>query len=391
MTQEKTRLVYIVTVPQTLAFFLDQIRFMGEQGFDLYVISAPGEWHTKLVDRVSATWYTVDMSRQVTPLKDLGVVLQLYRLIKEIRPSIVHAYTPKGGLLGMLVAWFARVPIRIYHILGLPFISSQGTRRAVSRWSEKLSCLLAHQVLCISQSNLEVAVTEGFVPARKIKVLLNGSDFGIDAQDDFNPVRFPADAGRKFRKQYGIPEEALVLGFMGRIVQDKGVMELYEAWQTLREQYPSLHLLIVGPFDTHDVLYPDIKELLSQDPRIHLTGMVETEEMPPAYLASDVVALPTYREGFGQVSLEAAAMERPVVSTRVTGSIDAVQDGETGTLVPARDASALAEALRAYLDSPELRRQHGIKGRERVLRDFQPQLLSEELYRVYRNLLEGRS
>jgi glycosyltransferase involved in cell wall biosynthesis len=179
-----------------------------------------------------------------------------------------------------------------------------------------------------------------------------------------------------------------VVGFVGRIVRDKGIVELYQAWKILRARDLNLHLLLVGPFDPQDPVPPGIESRLRKDPRAHLTGM--DWDTPRLYAAMDVVSLPTYREGFPNVPIEAAAMGLPVVATRIPGCVDAVQDGVTGTLVPPADAHALARAIEAYVTDPVLRRRHGVAGRERVLREFRQEVIWEALYREYLRLLRER-
>ena len=226
------------------------------------------------------------------------------------------------------------------------------------------------------------------MPAGKITVLHHGSINGVAAETAFNPARVGDTVRAAVRERYGIPLNAEVVGFVGRVVRDKGLVELVEAWQTLRAERPELHLLVVGPFEPQDPLPPEVEKLLRTDPRVHLTGL--NWDTPPLYAAMDVVVLPTYREGFGIVAIEAAAMELPVVATEVPGCVDAVQDSVTGTLVPPRHASALKEAIRHYLLDPELRRRHGRAGRERVLREFRQEDIWEELYGEYTRLLQMR-
>jgi glycosyltransferase involved in cell wall biosynthesis len=192
----------------------------------------------------------------------------------------------------------------------------------------------------------------------------------------------------RVRARYEIPESALVIGFVGRIVRDKGLSELTQAWRVLREEWPSLHLLVAGPFESEDPIPADAEEALRGDPRIHMAGMVR--DMPGIYRALDLLVLPTYREGFGTVLLEAAAMGLPVVATRIPGCVDAVRDGETGLLVPVREAGALTAAIRTYLRDPRLRRQHGASGRQRARRDFEPRKLREALFQEYVRLLDRR-
>ncbi|HYW06546.1 MAG TPA: glycosyltransferase family 4 protein, partial [Longimicrobium sp.] len=303
-----------------------------------------------------------------------------------IRPHIVHSHTPKGGLLGMMAAWMNRVPVRIYHIRGLPLMTATGRRRTLLRWTERVACSLAHQVLCVSHSVRDVAVAEGLCPPDKIRVLLGGSGNGVDATGRFDPARNAA-ARAELRVKHSIPADAEVLGFVGRVVRDKGIVELAVAWAVLRDEFPSMHLLLVGPLEPQDPVPPATLEALRADPRVHFVGPADSA---PYYAAMDLLVFPTYREGFPNVPLEAAAMGLAVVATRIPGCVDAVADGETGTLVPAADGVALAGAVRAYLRDPALRMAHGRAGRERALRDFGQEAIWTALHAEYLRLLTAR-
>ena len=179
-----------------------------------------------------------------------------------------------------------------------------------------------------------------------------------------------------------------MIGFVGRLVRDKGVVELATAWRSLREDYPSLHLLVVGRREAQDPVPPETMSTLESDPRVHVTG--ELCDLPPVYTAMDVFVLPTYREGLSLALLEAAAMCLPCVATRVTGSTDAIVEGATGTLVPAGDAGALAGAIRSYLDNLPLSRAHGLAGRAFVLEHFPREAIWEALLAEYQACLAAK-
>jgi glycosyltransferase involved in cell wall biosynthesis len=382
------RLVHITTVPESLPFFTGQVGYMKSRGFDVQALSSPG----KELDRFAATErifvHAVPMARRITPLRDLMAVVRLRHRLRSLQPHIVHAHTPKGGLLGMIGACLARVPVRMYHIHGLPLMTATGLKRRLLKATERVACALAHQVLCVSHSVRDVAIAERLCPPDKIKVLLHGSVNGVDAVGQFNPRNLSPAARDEVRARYGIAPDALVAGFVGRVVRDKGLTELAQAWQELRAAFPDLHLLIVGPFEPQDPLPVEVEALLRSDPRVHLAG--ECGNVAPLYAAMDLLVLPTYREGLVIVALEAAAMELPIVATRIPGCVDAVQDGVTATLVPVRDAVALEAAVRRYLGDPELRRRHGQAGRQLVLRDFAQPVLWEALYQEYTRLLRDR-
>lgn len=388
MSLSRPKLVHITTVPQSLSFFTGQIGYMRMQGFEVHAISSPGVLLTKFAAQEGIAVHAVEMLRRITPYQDLLGIYKLWALLRHIKPQIVHAHTPKGGLLGMLSAYIARVPVRIYHIHGFPFMTATGFKQKLLRWSERIACTLAHQVFTVSHGMREVAITERICSGKKLKVLLNGTINGIDAQGKFNPDSLPPNIRTQTRSMYNIPSDALVVGFVGRIVRDKGIIELATAWQTLRKEFPTLHLLIAGEFEPQDSVPADVISILETDPRVHLVGHVDTPEA--VFAASDVVALPTYREGISLVPLEAAAMERPTVATRIPGCMESVQDGITGVLVPPYDAQSLADALKMYLNDAVVREKHGRAGRMRVLRDFQQASMWDALFQEYIRLLQSR-
>ena len=382
------RLLHITTVPESLAFLKGQIRHFKEYGFHVDIASSPGNALVEFAESEGVKAFGIPISRAIAPIRDLVSVFRLWRMMRRARPVMVHAHFPKGGLLGMVAAWLARVPIRIYHVRGLRYASSKGLKRRLLQWTEIASCALAHQVLCVSHSVRGEAIAHGICRSTKIKALHHGSGNGVDAAGYYHPSRLHSDAAGQVRARFHIPQDALVAGFVGRIVRDKGWIELARAWTQLREEFANLHLLVVGPFEQHDPVPEDVTRLLRTDSRIHLAGF--EKDMPQLYSAMDVVVLPTYREGFPNVLLEAAAMERPVVATAVSGCLDAVVDGVTGTLVPLRDPSRLAAAISRYLQHPALRRQHGSAGRVRVLRDFRPELIWNAVLQEYQRLLRQR-
>jgi lipopolysaccharide/colanic/teichoic acid biosynthesis glycosyltransferase/glycosyltransferase involved in cell wall biosynthesis len=383
---DDVKLVHIMTVPQSLFFLTRQVRFMKDRGFEVHAIASPGPALGRFGREEGIPTYSVEMPRRISPLGDLVALVRLVRILRRIRPTIVQSHTPKGGLLGMIAAFLAGVPVRIYTLHGLPLETARGLKRVLLRWTEKISCLLANQIIPVGPSLRRTGVAEGLAPAVKMKVLGKGTINGVDALGRFNPCLQAQSEGRAVRLAQGIPPDACVIGFVGRIVRDKGLEDLVQAWKSLREEHQDLHLLVVGAFEPQDPISKSSEDILRSDPRVHLTGNVDS--MRPMYSAMQVLVLPTYREGFPTVPLEAAAMGLPVVATRVTGCVDAVLDGVTGTLVPAKDPDQLRDALRTYLDDPELGLERGRAGRERVLREFRQEVVWENFNREYRRLLD---
>ncbi len=243
----------------------------------------------------------------------------------------------------------------------------------------------AHEVICVSSSVRDQAVEYGLCPSGKIRVLCGGSGNGVDSTKRFNPENVPVSSRVAIRAKYAIPIDAIVLGFVGRIVWSKGIVELADAWRSLREEFPDVHLLMVGGAESEDPIPKQVAEQLHKDLRVHLVG--EEWNTPPLYAAMDLVALPTYREGFPNVLLEAAAMRLAVVATSVPGCIDAVSDGVTGTLVPPYDSQKLAGAITEYLKDVELRHRHGSAARARVVVEFRQEAIWQALFQVYMSCL----
>lgn len=384
--QPPVKVLYITTVPESLGFLKGQAQYLQSRGVTVYALSSPGKALEKYAVTESVPVYAVNMPRRITPLHDLVAVIRIWNTLRRLRPQVVHALTPKAGLLGMISARLARTPVRIYHVLGLPMMTAKKTKRRLLRLTEKTSCLLANQVLCVSHSMREVLTENSLCPIQKVKVLANGSINGVDSEKTFNPARLDTAMRCRIREEYGVPADANVIGYLGRVVRDKGLIELSQAWQMIASRDSNSHLLIVGQSESQDPLPAEVQHYLNTEPRIHMIGYVE--DSVPFYRAMDVLVLPTYREGFPVAPLEAAAMELPVVATRIPGCVEAVDDGATGILVPPYNAQALAKAIQVYLDDPELRRRHGQAGRKRVLRNFQPQLIWQSIYDEYKRLLQ---
>jgi len=239
----------------------------------------------------------------------------------------------------------------------------------------------------VSQSVREKVIQAGLVRAERTIVLRSGSSNGVDS-GRFEPTPDRQARAKELRKRLAIPPEALVVGYVGRLTCDRGVPELYAAHTVLRAQFPSLRLVLVGDPEKNDALPSDLRRSMESDPSVLCVGLID--DVADFYQVFDVLALPSHREGFPNVVLEAQAAGKPVVSTFATGAVDAVVDGITGILVPAGDAPTLAEALRALLANPGLRVKMGAEGRARVMKDFNPENIWSALAGEYYRLLQAK-
>ena len=350
-----------------------QCRYLRQNGFRVTVVTGPGRELDELGREEGVETAAVEMARQPAVFADLRSLWRLYRLLQQLRPDILEAGTPKAGLLGMLAAWFSRIPIRIYACHGLRLETASGPRRAALALAERLSMALACRVLFVSPSLRDRAVALRLLPAAKAAIAASGSANGVDAE--------------RFEAAWRRPAGSHVVGFVGRLTRDKGIEELYAAFRLLRRELPGLKLLLLGAFEDGDPVDPAVRRAIERDTDVARPGFVD--DPAPFYADLDILALPSYREGLPGVALEAAAAGRPVVAARATGSVDAVVDGKTGLLVPPRNAQALAEALSCLLRDPARARALGRAGRERVLAVFRPEQVWTAKLALYRQLASG--
>ena len=386
----RIRLAHITTAACSAVSLKGQLAYMGRRGFDVVVISAPGDSRFPLDEfrllreREQVTTIGVPMEREISPLKDLVSLVRIYRVLRRLRPAIVNAGTPKAGLLGMIAACAAGVPVRIYSLHGLRWETAHGLKRFVLGVAERCASALAHRVICVSESLRQLYVTLGFTMETKTCVLGEGSANGVDV-DEF----IPTSQAHALRARLGIPDGGPVVGFVGRLTRDKGVPELLDAFDQVLASFPDARLLMLGDFENGDPIPESYAKRLCRHPRVVMTGNVSDPRS--YYPIMDVLALPSYREGYPNVLLEAAAAQVPTVAFKATGSVDAICDGLTGTLVPLGDVGSFARALQRYLADNSLRHEHGQAGRERVLCHFRPEMIWESLYAEYSRLLKTRN
>ena len=366
MPKERKSLCILTTVAGSIrTFYPGQIEALNKAGLKTTVICADDP---NIRDYIPADtdFYPVEFSRVLSPLRDIKAFLKLYRIFSIRKFDIVQYSTPKASLLGSIAAFLARVPIRIYILWGLYYMGQSGLKKLMFKTYERIICLLSTNIIPIAHEMVDFVETEGLTKSSKCEVMLNGSACGIDLEK-FNPERWQ-DSHKEIRNSLNIPESSIVIGTIARLTGDKGINELVTAVDMLCDEIPSLYLLLIGNQEQKDRLLPSTEQIIANYPRIKAVGWQKNPL--PYYAAMDIFCLPTHREGFGKVNLEAEAMGLPVVSTNIIGPRESVENGVTGFLVEPKSSKALIEPLKKLILDAGLRKEMGRKGIERIKQKF---------------------
>jgi glycosyltransferase involved in cell wall biosynthesis/lipopolysaccharide/colanic/teichoic acid biosynthesis glycosyltransferase len=338
------RLMRITTVPLSLHKLLrGQMSYMKSQGFDVLMVSADGPELEQVVKNEDCPHVVVPMTRKITPWQDILCLIQLIRLIRKFRPDIVHSHTPKAGLLGMLAAKITGVPIRIHTIAGLPLTESKGLKKAVLKIVERVTAWASQHVYVNSQCLADyIKVQKILSNSINLKVIGKGSSNGIDLSN-YKRNTVDEDYEKQILETSEIKRGGRVWLFVGRLVKDKGVFELFNAFCEVQKRYPNDQLWLVGPTEDGDSLNTYIENIILNHPGVKMWGY--QENVKPFMKLASALVLPSYREGFPNVALQAAAMECPMILSDINGCNELVTDGFNGLLVPIKCADSIRDAI----------------------------------------------
>jgi len=384
------KIIRITTVPMSLGGLLKgQLQFMSDY-YEIVGISSKGEVTDGkyILEYVSSEEgirvIPVEMTRKITPFKDLKAVYKLYRIFKNEKPEIVHSHTPKAGTLSMIAARLAGVPHRLHTIAGLPLLEATGARRLLLDGVEKLTYACATKIYPNSYGLNNIVLKNKYTKAKKLKVIANGSSNGIDTSH-FDPELYSKDQNRILQKELNIDPLDIVFIFVGRLVRDKGINELINAFRKLDSQYQNIKLLLVGSYEKElDPVLEDTEKEINKNPNIVSVGW--QSDVRPYFAISDVLAFPSYREGFPNVVMQAGSMNLASIVTDINGCNEIISEGVNGTIIPVKDTESLYLRMEKFTVDKEYKNQLSQTARTIICDNFERQRVWDALLEEYQQL-----
>ncbi|NJY63963.1 glycosyltransferase family 4 protein [Salinimicrobium sp. CDJ15-81-2] len=376
------KLIRITTIPLSLEKLLEgQLTFMNEH-FEVTAIAAEKERLEKYGHDNGVDTFHLEMTREITPGQDLKALFKLYQYFRKNKPEIVHTHTPKAGIVGMMAAKMAGVPVRLHTVAGMPLMETTGIKRKILEQVERLTYSLATKVYPNSEGLKKIILDHNFSGPEKLKVLGEGSSNGIDTKY-FNPEYFTAEQKQKIRQSLEIPADDLVFIFVGRLVKDKGINELVQSFKRLSAENENISLLLVGPFEQElDPITDENFEEIKTHPKIFTTGY--QVDVRPYFAAADVLVFPSYREGFPNVVMQAGAMGLPSIVTDINGCNEIIRDEENGLIFPVKDEQALLLAMKKLATNVQLRKKLAANSRAVITQKYERNIFWNLLLEEYK-------
>lgn len=337
------KLIRITTTSGSLDGLLqNQLKFMSDY-FEVIGISSKGIRLDNVRKEQGVRVIPVQMSRSISPFKDLIALYKLYTIFSKEKPFIVHSHTPKAGLLSMMASYFAKVPHRLHTVAGLPLLETTGIKRRILNVVEKLTYAFSTKVYPNSFGLEKIILDHNFIDQSKLKVIGNGSSNGIDLEH-FDPNLFSREDNHALRKELNIAENDFVFINVGRMVTDKGINELVEAFCKIQETFKDTKLLLLGEFEEKlDPLFPETMEKIKNNPNINYLGW--QWDVRPYFAISNMLAFPSYREGFPNVVMQAGAMGLPSIVSDINGCNEIIINGQNGCIIPPKSTEHLYNAM----------------------------------------------
>ena len=372
------KLFRLSTIDGSLNFLRGQLEFLNRE-FEVVAVADDSGVLQEIAEREGVRTIAVPMRREISIAADCRSLVALYKLFRRERPHIVHSNTPKASLLSMVAAWAARVPHRIYLVTGLRFETTHGILRFILKTMERITCLCATKVIPEGDGVKDTLRREN-ITRKPLQKIHHGNINGIDLE---HYARTPEVVQRATEIRDGSEDFTFI--FIGRMVRDKGINELVAAFDRLNREIPATKLLLVGKFeDELDPVLPETKQMIENNPKIEFASY--QNDVRPFLVASDVAVLPSYREGFPNVVIQAGAMGLAQIVTDINGCNEVVVDGRNGLIIPKQNEEAPYETMRRLATDRELTARMAASAREMVATRFRQQDVWNELLKMYKSL-----
>jgi glycosyltransferase involved in cell wall biosynthesis len=375
------KIVVGITAPLSVVLIKGQLKYFSDLGYDTYLLAPKEDVVVEFCAQEGCTLLPVNIEREISFIKDIASLRTIIKHFRKVKPDVVNVGTPKMGLLGMIAAYMTGVKNRIFTCRGFRYEHETGKKKMILMKLDRLVSKLAHTIICISPSVLEIGLQDKVLDKKKTVMIGAGSSNGVDLKS-FDPDIIDALKQKELKDRYAL-EGKFVYGFVGRIVDRKGVAELFEAFDRLYSENNNMFLFIVGKTNIEQVSDLSLLDKMENHPAIALTGY--TNDVPLYISLFDVFVLPAWWEGFGNTLIQAAAMGVPVISTTGTGCRDAVKDGYNGTLIEPKHTEELYSQMKRYFLDEKLRRTHGKNGV-----DWAKNFDSEFIWKTLRDIYESR-
>lgn len=379
------KIIRTSTVPLSLRSFCLDLFDELRDSYQLLAVSSPGE-DLEIVSRRGTPVKAVRMERQISLWRDLCSLIALVRLFRKERPDMVHSITPKAGMLSMVAAWIARVPVRLHSFTGLVFPTATGLKRLLLMTTDRITCACATHIHAEGYGVRSDLLSNG-ITGKDVVVLHHGNIRGTDI-DYYKIDNSMNEEAASIRKAYDISDRTFTFIFVGRLAKDKGINELIQAYSALLSEGRDICLILVGMIDDTDPPSAGTLSSIDDDPTIHFTKKW-VDDVRPYFAASDALVFPSYREGFPNVVLEAGALSLPSVVTDINGSREIITDGENGFIVPTHDSGALYMAMKKLMDNPDIFSRMCANSRTVVEEKFDARDVRAALIDYYSDILSG--
>ena len=378
------KLFRVTTVPESLNILLrGQHKFMSTNGFEVIGISSAGNALYEVSQEEEIRVIEINMSRKITPIKDFLSVYNLYKLIKKEKPIIVHSHTPKAGAVAMMAAKIANVPIRLHTVAGLPLMEAKGIKRKLLNFVEKVTYACATKVYPNSKGLYDFIVEEELISSIKMKIIANGSSNGIDTSY-FDSERISEEQRHELRTKLNIQKTDFVFVFVGRLVGDKGINELIDAFARIKDS--NVKLLLVGGLESDlDPLKSETIHEIDKNKNIISVGF--QKDVRPYFAISHCLVFPSYREGFPNVVLQAGAMGLPSIVSNINGCNEIIQEGINGSIIPSKDRESLYTVMHKIISDEAWRKQLAGNARDIIVSHYEQKLVWDSLLIEYKHLL----